>query len=319
LDKKSKINMFFSKESYKQKMSGEIQHYEAVFKNNLFQDVPPIWNEVENIFSDELYKKTGVKSLYQYVEQYALKRNLKKVKILGLGSGACGNELDGIFPLLKKHSIKVELHCVDINVQAMKIAEKEAKKRKINFTPIIQDINKINLPENSYDIIVAYAALHHFLKLDRLAKIINKSLKPKGIFVTVDIPTKNGYLMYSETFQIVNDIWKILPPKYKINHTSFAQPKYQEKYENVDYSKNSFECINSESILPSLNRHLNCIVFVPAFSIMRRFFDTMFGPNYDLRQSQDKSIFEFITELDKYYLDNNILKPETFFGAYTKK
>lgn len=312
-DKKRKEN----NKNYSQKMEGEIEHYKNIFKDKLFQDVPPVWTDTDIHFVENIKKKTGVSSLNEYISRHT--KNKKKIKLLGLGSGACGLELLGIAPLLKKNGTELELSCVDINESALKQGENEAKKQNIKFNAITQDVNKISLPENKYDVILAHASLHHFLKLDHICKEINKSLKPGGIFVTVDIPTKNGYLMWDETFKVVNNIWKILPPKFKIDYTKHADPVYAETYENVDYSINSFECINSEAILPSLRKHLNEVYYIPAFSLCRRFFDTKFGPNFDLRQALDRSIFDFIVNLDKYYLENNILKPETFFGIYSKK
>lgn len=74
-----------------------------------------------------------------------------------------------------------------------------------------------------------------------------------------------------------------------------------------------------EAIFPALKKHLREIHFVPGFSIARRFFDTKFGPNYDLQQPLDRSIFEFLMQLDEYYLEKHLLKPETFFGAYSRR
>jgi len=303
--------------SYNQKKESEIEHFNEVFKGKLFQSVPPAWDEVENIFSKKIKRKTGANNVYEYIGK--LTKNKKSVKILGLGSGACGNELNGIAPILLKNKTKMELFCLDINKSALNQASKEAKKRNINFHAILQDINKVSLPANKFDIIIAYAALHHFLKLDHISQEINKSLKKDGIFVTVDIPTRKGYLMWPETCKIINNIWKTLPDKFKIDHTKNDKPCFAPFYENIDYSLNSFECINSEAILPSLRTHLKELIFIPAFSISRRFFDTKFGPNYDLRRTLDRSIFNYITLLDDYYLSKNILKPETFFGVYSKK
>lgn len=304
---------------YDSKMAMEIAHYEKIFDHSLAQSVPPSWDKVEAHFADILESKIGVRNLYDYVERHVLKNKSKKIKILGLGSGSCGNELDGIIPLLLKHNIKVELSCLDINEHALNIANIEAQKRGVKFTPLVKDINTYNISHESYDVIVAYASLHHFVKLDRLCKQINLALKKNGVFVTVDIPTQNGYLMWPETHKIVNDIWQILPPKFKIDHTGFATPKHVDTFPNIDYSISSFECVNSEAVIPALNKNLKCVAFVGALSISRRFFDTKFGPNYDFNDKLDNSIFSFITQLDDYYIEKNILKPETFFGAYQKK
>ena len=302
---------------YEDRLLQEIAHYEEVFQERLSQQVPPIWQKVEERLADAVENVTGVRNLYEYVARHL--KGKDRVAVLGLGSGACGNELDGMAPLLQRQSCEMDLTCVDINATLLEQAKSEAAKRNVRFHGIVQDINEIRLTSDSYDVITAYASLHHFVRLDHIASEINQALRPEGIFATVDVPTRNGYLMWEETFAIVNALWKVLPAKFRIAHTGYRKPTYVETYENVDYSQNSFECINSEAILPALRAHLHENHFVPAFAIARRFFDTMFGPNYDYSLPLDRAIFEFIMRLDAYYLEAGLLKPETFFGVYSKK
>lgn len=125
--------------------------------------------------------------------------------------------------------------------------------------------------------------------------------------------------MWTETFVFINLIWIFLPLKFKLDHTRHQNPIVSLYYPNTDYSENSFECINSENILPSLRKNLIEKEYFPAFSISRRFFDTKFGPNYNLNLKQDKRIFNIITKIDWFLLDHKILRPETFFGVYSKK
>ncbi len=307
------INQF----DYKRRLDNEINHYRKIFKGRMSQKTPPIWNKVEEHFANQIEKVCRVRNLYQYVARHV--KNRKHIVVLGLGSGSCGNELDGIAPLLKNQGCQMELVCIDINDKILNQAHKQAQRRKIKFTPIVMDVNKMKLEPNCYDVIVAYASLHHFLNLGHIASEVNKGLKKNGIFVTVDIPTRNGYKMWDETYKIVCDLWKILPRRFKLAHTGFNKPTYVETYKNIDYSQNSFECINSEAIIPSLRGYLKEIYFVPALSIARRFFDTKFGPNYNLKFSLDQSIFNFIINLDSYYIESNYLRPETFFASYAKK
>lgn len=305
--------------NYNNRKEQEIKHFTKSFKNRLSQKVPEVWNQVEKHFSDCIEKVTKVRNLYEYVGFYCQQNHKKRVNVLSLGSGACGNELKGIAPILKKIDCQMDLICTDINEAPLKQAATLARNKGIKFSSLVQDINKISLPAKKFDIVIAYSALHHFVKLNHISKQINKGLKTKGIFVTVDIPTRNGYKMWNESFCVVNHIWDILPSKFKIDHTGFAKPTYIDKYPNIDYSLNTFECINSEAILPSLRKNLKEVVFVPALTIARRFFDTKFGPNYNLKLDLDKSIFDFIINLDSFYIENQILKPETFFGVYGKK
>ena len=303
--------------SYADRVANEIKHYKHIFKHGLFQEVPPIWNEVERTFGDEIERVTGVRGLPEYVAKKMAGR--KRVKVLSLGSGACGVELLALAPRLAEQGCIIELISVDINAGILKQAEEEAKKRNVHFAGIAQDINQLKLPKNSYDVVMAFAALHHFEKIDHVAREINKSLKPNGIFVTVDIPSRNGYLLWDETKAVIDRLWKIIPARYKWDHTVSKIPIYMSTFPNVDYSINSFECSNSEAIIPALRKHMRESVFVPAFAMVRRFFDTKFGPNYDFRRAWDRDFFEFVTTIDQSLVNSGALKPETFFGVYTKK
>ena len=304
-------------QDYNRRMKNEILQWEKEFKGRMYGQAPPIWSKVEERFADAIKAATGVRNLYEYVARHV--KGKKYVDVLGLGSGACGNELDGIAPCLKQQSCQMDLACIDINENILEQAAVEASKRGINFRKIVQDINQIELEPNSYDVVVAYSALHHFVELDHIASVINSALREDGIFVTVDVPTRNGYLMWDETYEVVSAIFKVLPPKFKIAHSGYPEPTYVDQYENKDYSKDSFECINSEDIIPALRAHLREIHFVPALAFARRFFDGIFGYNYNLEEALDHAIFEYIMSLDNYYIQEKILKPECFFGVYAKK
>jgi SAM-dependent methyltransferase len=305
------------RESYRRRIEQEIANYQRLFRGRLSQEVPSVWYLAEQQFADAIERKTGYRNLYQHVAAHVDGRST--VDLLGLGSGACGNELDGIAPLLRNQGTSLQLTCVDINAEILGQAGREAAARDVAFTPIVQDINELSLEPASFDVIVAYAALHHFVNLDRIAEQVNRALKPEGIFVTVDIPAPNGFRMRPATRSAVHRLWTVLPPQFKVDHTRYAEPRYATEYPDLDLSGSSFECINSEAILPALREHLAEDVFVPAHSIARRLLDTKFGPNYDPGRRLDAATIAFILELDRYYLDSGELEPETFFGSYRKK
>lgn len=303
--------------NYADRVANEIKHYKQIFKHGLFQEVPPVWNEVERKFGDLIEQKTGVRGLPEYVVMKTKGR--KNLKVLSLGSGACGVELLSLAPRLKEQGCTIELTSVDINESILQSAKREAEKRGVNFLGIAQDINRLKLRANTYDVVMVFAALHHFEKIEHVCKEVNKSLKPKGFFVTVDIPSRNGYLLWDETKAVIDRLWKVIPARYKWDHTVSKIPLYMSTFPNVDYSINSFECSNSEAIIPSLRKYMKEIVYVPALAMTRRFFDTKFGPNYDLRRAWDRAFFELVTTIDENLVRAGTLRPETFFGVYKKR
>lgn len=305
--------------SYTERIKNEIKFYEDLYadekaKENLTWETPPAWHEVEKHVTKLIKDKTGYDGYVGYVVNVCNSKS-RPIKILSLASGACGIEI----AIAKHLNVPFEFTCLDINSQILDLGIRKATELKYNFHGLIQDINNLQLEPKSYDFILAYASLHHFINLDHIAKTTNLALFNDGEFITLDIPTRNGYRLWDETFEIIKLLWKILPEKYKIDHTSSNTPTYAKEYPDRDYSQNSFECIRSEEILPACNKHLKCKFYIPCLSISRRFFDNMFGPNFDLSNHLDRTVLNFILTLDQYYIETEKLKPETFFGVYTKK
>ncbi len=303
--------------TYQERLEQEIAHYRRVFRGRLFQDVPPAWLKAEGRFTSKVAAATGAADFVDYVVRHVA--GSKCIDLLGLGSGGCGNELELIEPRLRAQGCETHLTCVDVNREVLDQAAAEAARRGVAFTPLIQDINEVSLGTDVYDVILALASLHHFIELDHILADVNRALKPNGLFLTIDVPTRNGFRMWPETKHVVDGLWAVLPAKFKFDHTGFETPTYAETFVDADYSVNCMECINSEAILPALEKNLRQIHFVPAFSLARRFLDTKFGPNYDLDQPLDAAVAEFLLNLDDHYLEKGLLRPETFFGTYTKK
>lgn len=302
---------------YARHIQEEIKFYKKVYTKSLFQEVPESWNKLGPYFNGLIKDKTGEESMTRYILKQV--KHKKRIKLYSIGAGAGGIEIEDLFPLFKKNGISCHFTLTDINKENLERAKTAGSKKGMKIEIQVSDSNKIKLPLEMYDVIFAASSLHHLVDLDYVTKEINKGLKKDGWFVTGDICTRNGFLLWEDTVPIINALWSALPPKFKISMTAHAEPTYMDKFPDRDLAKDSFECIRSQEVVPALRRNLNEVDFVPMTSLVRRFFDTQFGPNYDLSKPLDRSIFECIIELDKYYLDNNILKPETFFGAYRKR
>jgi SAM-dependent methyltransferase len=177
------------------------------------------------------------------------------------------------------------------------------------------DLNHVELPRAEFDLVFCHAALHHVLELERLANQIRGALKPGGELAVVDIISRNGYRMWPETRKLVRSLWATLPPRYRVNHTRRGCPVDARIWE-ADTRRTGMECARSEEILPVLRRHFQQKLFVGYQAFCRRFFNTMYGPNYDVGRALDRAIVDWIWELDCECVRSQDLKPESFFGIF---
>lgn len=300
---------------YEEHVQGELEHYEHIFREGegrqtLLQPVPPSWHEVERRSQDVIRAKTGNDLTGHLV---SLLNRRRGVRMLSLGCGPGGVEL-GVAP----HAPDAEIVGLDISPGLLQLGRERATAEGLRVTFEQADLNTLKLSAADFDVVFCHAALHHVLELEHVVKQIHRTLRKNGVLITVDIVTRSGYRMWPENAEIVRAQWRVLPPMYRVNHTGYAEPKVDDDIWEVDTSLDSMECIRSEDILPTLERTLVCEQFVPYLALSRRFFDTMYGPNYDLERPLDRAIFDWIWELDRYHIERGSLRPETFFGIYRR-
>ncbi len=300
---------------YSRHAEAEIAHYTRIFAESasthptLVQPVPPSWTEAERRASDLVRRSTG-DDLNGHVTSRLRARSA--VRMLSLGSGPGGIELG-----FAAQAPSAEIVCLDFNPALLEMGRERATSKGLNVRFEQADLNGLSLEENSFDFVFCHASLHHVIELERVSNEIRRCLRLGGELITVDVVTANGYRMWPETRQVVRDLWRTLPARFRVNHTAYGEVRLDDEIWESDTSQSGMECIRSQEILDVLKQGFRVKEFVPYFSICRRFIDTMYGPNYDLTKSLDRGLLEWIWELDVHYITTGELRPETFFGIYS--
>lgn len=248
------------------------------------------------------------------LEKYILDiaKTKSKIKILSLGSGTGDWEVD----LLETEPSKIECELVDINDELLKGVKKYAKNHNLNIVTNSYDVNKIKLEENMYDFVIVRSSLHHFIELEHIFSEINKSLVEGGdLIVMGEVIGRNGEQLYPETKVTAQKIFNMLPEKFRYNTYT---KNIDTEIPDIDHSKNAFESIRSEDILPLLLKFFKPKEYVTFDAFLSLLLDFRYGPNYDMSMPLDRSLVETITYLDMYYVSNSILKPTCLFGIFSK-
>ena len=298
---------------YDEHVREEIEHYGRIYleddaRESLMQPVPAAWIEAETRAAALIRQATGNDLLGHILDRL---RSTKGARMLSLGSGPGGVELE-----VARHVPEAATLCMDINPDLLQLGRERAAAEALAVEFAETDLNTVDLPAAAFDVVFCHAALHHVIELERLMQEIVRTLRPGGVLLTVDVVTRNGYLMWPETREIVAAIWQALPARFRVNHTVYDAPLIDDEIWEADSSTAGMECARSEAILPAIAECFEALHYVPYFSLSRRFFDTMYGPSYDLQAPLDKAVFDWIWEMDVHHLATAKLRPETFFGMY---
>jgi SAM-dependent methyltransferase len=230
-------------------------------------------------------------------------------KILSLGSGPCGLEL----ALARQFTVPFELTCLDLNEQLLELGAEAARREGIAIRTLAQDANFLALDE-TYDVVVAHAALHHFLNFEHIFEHLHRHMSRRAIFIAYEPVPRNGMLLWPETKEVLNRVFASLPPRYRR-----AEGQLFDTYPDVEYTQGTFECVRSEEVAPLLERYFHVEAKVPGYAFVRRFVDGGFGANYDLTREEDCALLEMLLAFDDALVAQGHLKPEHVFMVMRRR
>ncbi|MBN2305702.1 MAG: class I SAM-dependent methyltransferase [Anaerolineae bacterium] len=79
----------------------------------------------------------------------------------------------------------------------------------------VADINRIELPANTYDAVWIKSAMHHFAGLEHVCEQIAQALKPDGLLIIFEYVGPNRFQFPERQKEIINATLKLLPRQYR--------------------------------------------------------------------------------------------------------
>jgi 2-polyprenyl-3-methyl-5-hydroxy-6-metoxy-1,4-benzoquinol methylase len=155
--------------TYEEKLTAEAELWGSEF-DRLAQSAPPDWRYYRNLRHNVIMHTADVDEL--------LKRIQPSMKALELGCAT------GWISLAMAQR-GAEVTGRDLSEKSLAIARAYYESIKDQVSGSVQyeqaDLNTIQLTENTYDVIVVKAVLHHLINLEHTISEIHKALKPGGL------------------------------------------------------------------------------------------------------------------------------------------
>lgn len=230
-------------------------------------------------------------------------------KVLSLGSGPCGVEI----ALAKMFSGPYEFTCLDLNEKLLEMGAASAREAGIEIRTIAQDANFLKL-DQTYDLILAHASLHHFINFEHIFRELHDHLSARGLFVAHEPVPRNGMLLWPRTKELVDRVFAALPGRYRRDHGVLHQ-----SFPDIEYTQGTFECVRSEEVVPLLEKFFHVEAKVLGHAFTRRFVDGGFGANYDLTREEDRVILDLLLAFDDMLTGHGFLAPENVFMVMRRK
>lgn len=235
---------------------------------------------------------------------------------VSVGAGNCDLEVSVAKNLVNAGFNNFTLECLEINPVMLKRGKEIAKENGVlgNMRFVEADFNTW-VASKKYDGVMANQSLHHVTRLEHLFDQVKNGLHEDGSFVISDMIGRNGHQRWPESMEIVNKYWKELPESYKFN---VLLNRLEKEYDNWDCSKEGFEGIRAQDVLPLLIQRYQCEKFVGFGNAIDIFVDRCFGHNFNRESEWDRDFIDRVHNEDESGLLKGRLTPTHMIAVFVK-
>ncbi len=171
------------------------------------------WWEIPEVLRELNRRASGDCAVewWDYVLRKHLCGRLPLGRCLSLGCGTGKLERD-----LASRNAFVKCDGYDISPGALDRAKQlSTQEGWTNIDYHIGDVNLLELPDQAYDAVWIYGAMHHFADLERVAAQISRTLTPGGILVACEYVGPARFRFPAKQKALANHCLQLLPARYR--------------------------------------------------------------------------------------------------------
>jgi SAM-dependent methyltransferase len=219
---------------------------------------------------------------------------------LGCGAGRCERELI-------RNGVCRTFHGIDVSANAIVAAREIAKEQNLPLIYEVADLNFVELPEKTFDLVVAQTCLHHILFLERVAEQVWRSLKRDGYLWIHDFIGETQQQHDLRRLSIVNQILAVLPEKFRKNKLT-GRLVTEIKRPEPGHLASPFESIRSSEIVPMFQRWFTVEWKVEFDAFLRLVVPQGTRAAY-LENEDTRALFETLILLDDFCIKEGVVQP----------
>lgn len=303
-------------EDYARKLRFEQQHFQNQEDVHALPEIFHYWSNRHILPMLQTCGFVNDEDLYtQYLRRAADACGRGVPRFISIGAGNGDLEVRVAQRLRKSGLSDFVFECLETTPAMLERGRELARQAKLHDHVLMVegDFNHWDA-QHEYTGVIANQALHHVVELERLFDEIKRALHPRGYFVTNDMVGRNGHMRWPEALEAMRPFWLELPSEYRWNR---LYRRHEEEYINHDCSKEGFEGIRAQDILPLLTERFDFSVFAAFGNIVNVFVDRVFGHNFDASQAWDRDFIDRVHAADEARIHSGTLSPTQMFAVMT--
>lgn len=192
--------------------------------------------------------------LFQFLQQRGLKLPVRRAASLGCGFGVLERAL-------AREGFAERIDGYDLAASAIAEARRLAAQEHLSGLHYqVADMEKLQLPQEQYDLIFAFSSVHHVNNLDSLFDQVWRALRPGGVFMLHEYVGPDRFQWTDAQLEQINVFLESLPPGY--NCLPDGRNRGCVRRPDIDdiIAWDPSEAIRSSEIIATLERHFNRVL-----------------------------------------------------------
>lgn len=303
--------------TYEQRIEQQIAQYAETVNMHDLPDIFHVWSH--NYIGPPMAEVFGTSSIDEayalaFIEAHQGKSGVGKILSIGCGDG--GVEIRVAKILIEKGYSNFVFVCADLSPILLGHLRDAVKREKLehHFLPVEADLNRIKV-DGTFEMIMANHALHHIEALEQLFEFSRLRLTEQGIFATCDMIGRNGHRRWIEADVFVQSVWPLLSLEQQY-HVQLK--RHSESFVDHDCSREGFEGVRAQDILPLLMKTFHPYKFVGAGGLIDVFVDRGYGHGFNPKDEKDLALIHHIAKINEVLLDAGVVKPVWTMAYFTK-
>jgi 2-polyprenyl-3-methyl-5-hydroxy-6-metoxy-1,4-benzoquinol methylase len=229
----------------------------------------------------------------------------KPIKALSL---SCGFGI--IERVLRSHDFCQIIHGVDVAENAIESARKTAEAEGLDgLTYEVADLNTVQFPSETYDVVYAHAALHHIFQLEHILDQIKHTLKPGGLLVAYEYIGPSQMQFSRRDLELADVFLKLIPERYRKlqRRKGVKEEAFRFSLDSMNRSDPS-EGIRASEIVPLIASRFEIKHFrYVGGTLLLLIFNEIAG-NFNDDDAEIMPLAEALIALDNFLIDNAVLQ-----------
>ncbi|MEM7582946.1 MAG: class I SAM-dependent methyltransferase [Acidobacteriota bacterium] len=245
-----------------------------------------------------------------YYLQYFFERHMgfkPAASILSLGCGG-GNLERALIDVGMAHRVEG----IDVSPESIRLANELAAQAGLGdrLRYRVGDIDGIELPEDTHDVVIAKMALHHLENLEHIYEQIRRTLKPGGLLMINEFVGPSRFQWTDQQLQLMNELLERLPKKAR-RAAPFARilrPELEDM-KTLDPS----ESVRSAEVIPVLEQSFEVVDLKPYGGTLLHILLSHVMAGFDLEDEKDLSILRLMFLYERTLVEHQVIPSDFAF------